>query len=124
MTRLSIRFARVLALSIILAACGPKMPESADVKQEPAAQSAMEIEHAAQLALLDRYFAAYKAKDVEAILATFDDNIVGVLYPATLFGRGIDAARPGIEGDFAGRPESWADMPQRYRIARDKWASR
>ncbi len=80
-------------------------------------------ERARQEDLLDRYFDIYKAKDVEAMLSLYGDDIIGVLYPTTLFGLGIGAARPGIEGDFAGRPNSYADMPHRFRIASDKWAT-
>lgn len=76
-----------------------------------------------QQELLDRYFAIYKAKDVAAMLALFDDDIMGVFYPTTLFGRGIEAAESGLRGDFEGRPNAWAEMPHRFRIGTDKWAT-
>ncbi len=111
-------------LTVFLAACSPAEQTPADratpVSEAATNANALRIK---QEALLDRYFEIYKAKDVEAMLALFDEDIIGVLYPTTLFGRGIDAARPGIEGDFAGRPESYAEMPYRYRIAADKWVT-
>lgn len=114
----------VAALVLLVAACTPaeKTPPENDmvVSDGSTDANAMRIK---QEALLDRYFENYKAKNVEAMLALFDEDIIGVLYPTTLFGRGIDAARPGIEGDYAARPEAYAEMPHRYRIATDKWVT-
>jgi hypothetical protein len=110
------------SLSILaLCACTPAQEGQTEIAEPPAAELRAEEDNlrATQEALLDRYFEVY----VEAMLTLYDDDIIGVLYPTTLFGRGIEAARPGIEGDFAGRPDAWADMPYRYRIAADKWAT-
>ncbi len=118
-----------VAGALALAACGHVTVEAPFAKQskhEPLGWSDSAPNHelqATQMALLDRYFEIYKAKDVDAMLALYDDDIMGVLHPATLFGKGIEAARPGIEGDFETRPEAYAEISHRYRIARDKWVA-
>ncbi|GJL95443.1 MAG: hypothetical protein DHS20C05_18480 [Hyphococcus sp.] len=124
----AMRFLTALCAAIVLTGCA--MPENTVAPASVVSAPVMTVEaltefeeRARQEDLLDRYFEIYKAKDVEAMLSLYDEGIVGVLYPTTLFGRGIDAARPGIEGDFAGRPEAYAQMPHRFRIARDKWAT-
>ena len=113
---------------LLLAAClsGERNLDTAAVEAITAAEAddpLIDELRAQQEALLTTYFAAYKRKDVETMLALFDDDILGALYPDTVFGRGIDAAEPGIRGDFEARPNAWADMPKRYRIARDKWVA-
>ena len=76
-----------------------------------------------QVALLDTYFSAYKDKDQEALLSLFSEDILGAMHPGTVFGVGIDAARPGIVDDFESRPNSYVKVSQRYRIAKDKWVA-
>lgn len=108
-------------MSFALSACVPFEDEITDTRiissplmDEPRLSDVQQL-------TLTKYFQAYKNKDVDAMLALFDENILGALYPDTVFGVGIDAARPGIEGDYAARPEAYAVMPERYRIASDKW---
>ncbi len=108
--------------ALTMAACSPAPEERTADAPDPAAAESDALQ-AKQMALIDRYFEIYKAKDVEAMLALYDDGIFGVLYPTTLFGRGIEAARGGMTGDFDARPNAWADMPHRYRIAKDKWVA-
>lgn len=118
------------ACALLLCACGQNDEENGALDtQTPAATTPAPEDAAApdlrarQAALLDRYFAAYKAKDVDAMLALFDDDIIGVLYPATVFGGGLAAAEPGLRGDFEARPGVYAEMPHRFRIAADKWTT-
>ena len=108
--------------ALALAACG-RVDVYLPFVNEPVAEATREPAslRERQLTLLDAYFKAYKTKDVEAVLATFDDEILGALYPDTVFGRGIAAARPGIEGDFGARPDAYAQMPHRFRLSADSW---
>lgn len=111
----------LIATALLVAvACTQETQESApqESQTETTGADALRVK---QTALIDRYFEVYKAKDVEAMLALYDDGIFSVLYPTTMFGRGIEAARGGVTGDFESRPNAWADMPHRYRLARDKW---
>jgi len=113
----------IIIAALLLAACASETPPVAveTISTSEVDESAFGELRVQQEMLLNTYFTAYKSKDVEAMLALFDDDILGALYPDTVFGRGIDAAEPGIRGDYEQRPNAWADMPKRYRIARDKW---
>jgi len=117
-----IKFVVSVLFLAIFTACAPEK-EGQDLAQAVIAPAAADASRAQQEAFLDTYFGIYKAKDVDAMLALFDDDILGALYPATPFGRGIEAAAPGIRGDFESRPNSYAEMPHRFRIARDKWVT-
>ena len=108
-------------MSLSLSACVPFEDELSNTRiTSSPSMEGPRLSDVQQLTIT-KYFQAYKNKDVGAILTLFDEDILGALYPDSVFGVGIEAARPGIEGDYAARPEAYAVMPDRYHIAPDKW---
>jgi len=113
----------VAALVVVACTQGPENPAPQESTSQATQTAAVQTDdlRVKQEALIDRYFEIYKAKDVEAMLALYDDEIMGALYPTTSFGQGIEAARLGMEGDYTARPGAYAETPHRFRIARDQW---